>query len=233
MKVLGLIPARGGSKEVPRKNVRPLAGKPLLAWTIETALAARCLDRVVVSTDDDEIAEVGLAYHAEVPFRRPPELAADETPMLPVVRHAIQCLEETGDRFDAVCLLQPTTPFRRPEDIDGCIELLESTVADSVVSVVPVPTDHNPYWVYFEDGAGWLRLSTGGIEPISRRQDLPCAYCRDGAVYVTRRDVVIERSSLYGDRLAGYHTDSGYSVNVDTLEDWARAESTLSQRQHS
>lgn len=223
MRVLGLVPARGGSKGIQRKNVRDLGGRPLLAWTAEAALAARHLSRVVLSTDDPEIAEVGRRYGLEVPFLRPADLARDDTPTLPVLQHAVAELERAGDRFDAVCLLQPTSPFRRPGDIDGCIDLLESASLDAVVSVLPVPPEHNPHWVYFRDGEGLLRLATGEEQPIPRRQELPPAFHRDGAVYVTRRDVLMEANSLYGKRLGGFLAESR-SVNLDTPDDWERAE---------
>ena len=223
MRVLGIVPARGGSKGIPGKNVRPLGGKPLLAWTAEAALAARRLSRVVLTTDDERIAEVGRACGLEVPFLRPAELARDDTPTLPVLQHAVAELEKAGDRFDAVCLLQPTSPFRRPEDIDGCIELLETEGLDAVVSVLPVPPEHNPHWVWFRNGDGLLRLATGEDQPIPRRQELPPAFHRDGSVYVTRRDVLMEGNSLYGKRLGGFLADSR-SVNLDTPADWERAE---------
>jgi CMP-N-acetylneuraminic acid synthetase len=226
MRVLGIVPARGGSKGIPGKNVRPLGGKPLLAWTAEAALAARRLSRVVLTTDDEKIAEVGRACGLEVPFLRPAELARDDTPTLPVLQHAVSELEKKGDRFDAVCLLQPTSPFRRAGDIDGCIELLESAGLDAVVSVLPVPPEHNPHWVYFRDGDGLLRLATREEQPIPRRQELPPAFHRDGAVYVTRREVLMEGNSLYGRRLGGFIADSR-SVNLDTPADWERAESLI------
>jgi CMP-N-acetylneuraminic acid synthetase len=137
-------------------------------------------------------------------------------------------LERRGDRFDAVCLLQPTSPFRRPGDIDGCVELLE-TGLDAVVSVLPVPAEHNPHWVYFRDGEGLLRLATGEDQPIARRQELPPAFHRDGAVYVTRRDVLMEGNSLYGERLGGYLADPWWSVNLDTMADWERAERLIAE----
>jgi CMP-N-acetylneuraminic acid synthetase len=231
MRVLGLIPARGGSKGVPRKNVRPLCGKPLLAYTAESALAARTLARVVLSTEDEEIACIGRELGLDVPFMRPLELARDDTPMLPVVQHAVRTLEESGDRCDAICLLQPTNPLRRAEDIDACIAELERTGADAVVTVLPVPAEHNPHWVYFVSGDGMLRLSTGEATPIPRRQELPPAYHREGSVYVTRRDTLMERDSLYGDRVAGYAMEPARSVNIDDLEDWARAEQLIGAAQ--
>jgi CMP-N,N'-diacetyllegionaminic acid synthase len=212
MRVLGLIPARGGSKSVPRKNIKSLAGKPLLAYTAEAALAARRLTRVVLTTDDGEIAECGRACGLEVPFLRPAELAADTSPTLPVVQHALRFLEERGDRFDAVCLLQPTHPLRRAREIDACIELLETSEAEM-----------NPHWVYFRDADGSLRLSTGEATPVPRRQDLPPAFHREGSVYVTRRDVVMNENSLYGARVLGYEIEPSRSVNIDTPADWERA----------
>jgi CMP-N-acetylneuraminic acid synthetase len=222
MRVLGLVPARGGSKGIPGKNVRPLGGRPLLAWTAEAALASRRLSRVVLSTDDEGIAEAGRRCGLEIPFLRPAELARDDTPTLPVVQHALEML---GDGFDAVCLLQPTSPFRRAGDIDACIAMLEERELDAVVSVLPVPAEHNPCWVYFEDG-GLLRLATGGEQPVPRRQELPPAFHRDGSVYVTRREVVMA-GSLYGRRLGGYVMPEA-GVNLDTPADWERAERRLS-----
>jgi len=230
MRVLGVIPARGGSKGVPRKNIRMLAGKPLLAYTIECARAARSLERVILSTEDEEIAEVGRRWGVEVPFLRPVDLAQDDTPTLPVIQHAVRFLEERGERFDAVCLLQPTSPFRKAEWIDRCVALLEESGATGVVTVLRVPPEHHPWWVYLNDESGWLTLSTKQAEPVSRRQDLPPAYHREGSVYVTRRDVLMEGDSLYGERLAGFEVDEGESVNIDGPEDFARAERLLGGR---
>jgi CMP-N-acetylneuraminic acid synthetase len=226
-RVVGLIPARGGSKGVPRKNIKPLAGKPLLAYTAEAALAAKHLSRVVLSTDDEEIAAVGRACGLDVPFLRPAELAEDSTPTLPVVQHALRWLLESGDAFDAVCLLQPTNPLRRAADIDACIALLIEQQADTVFSMLAVPAEHNPHWVYFKSEDGSLRLATGETTPIPRRQLLPAAYHREGSVYVTRTNVVLEQNSLYGARVVGYEMDAAQSINIDTPEDWAKAEALL------
>ncbi|MCI0336614.1 MAG: acylneuraminate cytidylyltransferase family protein [Acidobacteria bacterium] len=222
-RVLGLIPARSGSKGVPRKNLKLLWGKPLLEYTAEAAHASSRLSRVILSTEDEEIAEAGRRCGLEVPFLRPVELARDKTPMLPVAQHALRTLEAEGDTFDALCLLQPTNPLRRPEDIDQCIELLGRNDVDAVVTVLPVPDEYNPHWVYFSDADGLLRLSTGESTPISRRQELPPALHRDGSVYVTRRNVLMEENSFYGSRLIGYRMDPERSVNIDSLEDWERA----------
>ena len=228
MRTIGIIPARGGSKGIPRKNLRLLGGKPLLRYTADAALKARRLNRVILSTDDDEIAELGKQFGLEVPFMRPMALAQDSTPTLPVVQHAVQYLEMLGDRFDAVCLLQPTNPLRSSDVVDACIEMFENKNADTVVTVLPVPLKYNPHWVYFEQENGFLRLSTGEKGPISRRQDLPPAFHREGSVYVTRRDIIVEQGAFYGKHLIGYLMDPKDSVNIDCAADWERAESLLS-----
>jgi CMP-N,N'-diacetyllegionaminic acid synthase len=230
MQVLGLIPARGGSRGIPQKNVRLLGGKPLLQHTIQTALSASALSRVVLSTEDEEIAALGNRYGVDVPFRRPLDLAQDDTPTLPVVLHAVRWLESSGERYDAVCVLQPTHPLRRPEHIDACIELLVRSGADAVVTVLRVPPEYNPHWVYFVDDVGHLHLALGAREPISRRQLLPAAFHREGSVYVTRRDVLLSQQSMYGDHLVGYELDPEQSVNVDGWKDWHRAERLLAER---
>jgi CMP-N,N'-diacetyllegionaminic acid synthase len=227
VKVLGIITARGGSKGVPRKNIKILSGKPLLQYTAAAALAAKGLTRVILSTDDQEIAEVGKRCGLSVPFLRPAELATDRAPSLNVLQHALRWVEEHGESFDAICLLQPTNPFRRSSDIDACIELMRTSEADAIVSILPVPSEFNPHWVYFRDDRGLLRLSTGEAAPIPRRQELPPAFHRDGSVYVTRRDVLIEKNSLYGDRVVGYPMDPRYSINIDLPEDWHEAEIRL------
>lgn len=224
LRVLGVIPARGGSKGVPRKNLKKLAGRPLLRYTAEAALAATRLSRVVLTTENEEIARIGRQCGLDVPFLRPDSLAQDETPMLPVIQHCVRTLEEAGDRYDAICLLQPTTPLRRAEDIDNCIRLLAESDADSVISMLPVPLELNPHWVWFSDSNGYLRIATGEDSPIPRRQDLPAAWHREGSIYVTRRDILIERNTLYGIRTIGYLMDPEKSVNIDTPEDWERAE---------
>jgi CMP-N-acetylneuraminic acid synthetase len=230
MRVLGLIPARGGSKGIPRKNVRPLGGRPLLAWTAETALAARGLARVVLSTEDAEIAEVGRTLGLDVPFMRPAALATDRTPMRDVVRHALRSLDEAGDEYDAVCLLQPTVPFRAPELVDACIARLEQVNADAVITVRRVPERYNPHWVYLEDEEELLALSTGAEAPIARRQDLPPAYHRDGSVYVIHRRVITEGASFLGRRVAGHVIDDEVAVNIDEPTDWVLAERVLASR---
>jgi CMP-N,N'-diacetyllegionaminic acid synthase len=233
MKVLGLITARGGSKGVPRKNIRLLNGKPLLAYTAETALRAQTLTRIILSTEDEEIAEVGRNCGIDVPFMRPKELAQDSTPSFSVVQHALLTLEESGELFDAVCLLQPTNPLRRAEDIDNCVRLLTESNADSVVSVLPVPHEYNPRWVFWKSENNLMSLATGESEPTTRRQDLPPAFHRDGSVYVTRRAAILEKKSLYGENVKGYEIEAEFSANIDTEADWQKVEDRLYRQQKS
>ena len=227
MRVLGLIPARGGSKGVPRKNIRQLCGKPLLQYTAEAALKSKCLSKVILSTDDEAIALLGKQCGLEVPFCRPEVLAQDDTPMLSVVQHAIHFSESDGDYFDAICLLQPTNPLRKPEVIDACIELLRKGASTAVITILSVPSEYNPHWVYFKNDSGLLKLSTSEETPITRRQDLPQAFHREGSVYVTKRDVVMKENSLYGRELTGYLVDQDQTINIDTQQDWERAEAML------
>jgi CMP-N-acetylneuraminic acid synthetase len=236
MKILAVIPARGGSKGVPRKNIRPLAGKPLIAYSIETALAVRdLLYRVVVSTDDAEIAAVARAHGAEVPFMRPAELAHDKAPQLPVLQHAARTIEEQdGVTLDWVLLLQPTAPLRTPDDVRAAIALgigaspAETGPATSVISVVQVFAVHPILMKRIEHGA----LVPYCIEERegTRRQDYdPPAYMRNGAIYFTRRDVLMG-GSIWGGRIVPYVMPEERSVSIDSLMDWRLLEAVLSER---
>lgn len=226
VRVVGLVPARGGSKGVPRKNARPLAGRPLLAWTAAAALAARSLDRVVLSTEDDELADIGRRHGLDVPFRREAALAADDTPMIDVIVDALDRLADAGDRYDAVCLLQPTNPARTADDIDATVERFVASGADTAFTTLAIPAEHHPDWAYVVDPTGRLLTATDG-EPVARRQDLRPAVHREGSVYVSRTSVVRERRSLYGSVVVGHPIDPSRSVNIDTPADWERAERLL------
>lgn len=222
-RVLGLVPARGSSKGIPRKNIRPLAGRPLLAYTAESALASHSLARVVLSTDDVEIAEVGRGLGLDVPFIRPAKLADDASPTLPVILHALD--ELADDSFEAVCLLQPTNPLRSAALIDECVARLFDVNADTVISVRSVPHAYHPDWVFVETN-GRLSLWSGAEQPPPRRQDLPAAWHRSGAVYVTRTDV-LRQSGLFGINIVGVEDDTPSFANLDTPDDWRRTENYL------
>lgn len=217
-RVLGLIPARGGSKGVSRKNLADVDGRPLLAYTTEVARHSAHLDRVVVSTDDEEIAEVALAYGAEVPFMRPAAAASDQAPMLDVVRHALDQLRADGEAYDSVCLLQPTSPLRPSALVDTCIDRLSVSDATSVVTVRAVPHAYHPAWVLSLDASGYGRWPGGSTDPVTRRQDLAPAYHRDGLVYMVTAEVACG-GSLYGPSLVPVPTTDLPACNVDGLAD--------------
>jgi len=227
MTVLGIVPARGGSKGLPNKHLRPLGGQPLLARTAEAARHSRSLTRTVLSTDDPAIAAAGRALGLDVPFMRPPDLAADEAPMLPVLRHAVETLAREGFRADVVVLLQPTSPFRRSEHIDTAVDLLAASGADSVVSVVEVPHQFNPVSV--------LTLTGGRLQPyapgplVTRRQDKPRVYARNGPAVLAVRVAVLEQGQLYGDDCRPLVMTAADSVDIDDQHDFEYAEFLLNR----
>jgi CMP-N,N'-diacetyllegionaminic acid synthase len=232
VRVLGVVTARGGSKALPGKNLKLLAGKPLIAYTIEAALQSEALDRLILSTDDPQIANAALACGCDVPFIRPAELARDETAHLPVVEHAARwMLEHENYRADAVMTLQPTSPLRQAEDIQASIELLERSGADSVLSVSEVPAHAHPMRTLRLDAADNAVLFVNG-DPvrrrINRRQDLPPAWVMNGAIYLCLTRVLLsDDPSLYGDRVVAYRMPAERSVSIDNAEDWAAAERAL------
>jgi N-acylneuraminate cytidylyltransferase/CMP-N,N'-diacetyllegionaminic acid synthase len=225
---LAIIPARGGSKGLPRKNIRPLLDKPLIAYTIMTALRAKALGRLVVSTDDPEIATIAKSYGAEVPFLRPAELGQDDTPTIEVVRHVLANLKPLkSEQPEIVVLLQPTSPLRRAKDIDEAVAKLESSRADSVVSVCAV--DHGLQWMMQLHGDRVLPL-VGDAQKYVRRQDLPIVYQMNGAVYVTRTDVIIKQHRLFGEDTRGYIMDAESSIDIDTALDMKIASLLMKER---
>src|SRR5262245_20112157 len=206
-RVLGVVTARKGSKGIPGKNTRPLAGKPLILYTIDAAVASRAFDRVIMSTDDDVAAELARANGCEVPFMRPPELSADDTPHLPVMQHAVAWLRDR-DGYDAdfVMILLPTAPLLQPAHIRDAIDLAERTHADSVIGVDELAAHFNPMRVVSRDDGGWARLFVNG-EPVKRRpgrrQDMPPAWVLNGAVYLFKPGFLFDpvEPSLYGERV--------------------------------
>lgn len=225
--ILGLVPARGGSKGISRKNARKLGERYLLDYTAEAARKSGVLRRIVLSTDDPEIAEIGRQCGLEIPFVRPTEIARDETPMLAVVQHAVRELQQSGESFDAVCLLQPTSPLRSAETVRRCVASLLGSDADSVVSVRPVPHEFNPHWVYFMSDDRQLTISTGEKEPIPSRQELPAAYHRDGSVFIVRTEVLMSQNSLYGIKTIGVISPAEEACDLDTEEQWAQLKSAM------
>lgn len=225
--VLGVVLARGGSKGIPRKNVALLAGKPLLAYTAAAALQAKRLSRVILSTEDEEIAAIGRQLGLEVPSLRPRDLAQDDTLAIDVLLHVIREIESQGQRFDAIFTLQPTNPLRRPEDIDGAIDLFERTGADSVISFVAVGDNH-PARMKFVDPQGRVADPPfGELVEGQRRQDLPQLYLREGSVYLTRRDVLVNEHSFKGRDCRAWMVPADRACNIDEPIDWIIADALV------
>ena len=230
--VLGIITARGGSKGIPRKNISPLAGKPLIVWTIEAALNSHSLRRVIVSTDDAEIAQVCRGHEAEVPFMRPDELARDDSPHMDVVIHAVNWLM-THENYcpDYIMLLQPTSPLRTAVDIDAAVALALQRAADGIVSVSEAP-DH-PYLIKRIAGDGNLVDFVKTPKGYLPRQLFPPAYVVNGAIYLARRDMLLQQRTWYTDRTYPYIMPPERSLDVDTPWDLYLSDLVLRDRLHN
>ena len=226
-RILGLIPARGGSKGLPQKNVKSLLGKPLIAWTIEQSLASKYLDQVIVSTDDKEIDEVSGRYGVKTPFVRPEELATDEAVMVDVVLHAINWFENNNRFYDLIVLLQPTSPGRISLDIDNAIELLFKKDASSIVSVCE--DGHHPFWsnTLTEDGSMKNFLKDGNLG--ENRQELPQYFRINGAVYVVYSDYLKKEKKFFGNNTYAYIMPDNRSIDIDNMIDFKLAELVLKE----
>lgn len=219
MYVLGIIPARGGSKSIPQKNIRLLAEKPLIAHTIEITQKCDILNRTIISTDDNEIAEVARKYGGDVPFMRPKELAMDDTPMIPVLQHAVSFVEnEEKIHVDVIVLLDPTSPLRRVRDVEACINKLLNSDVDSVVTVCEV--EHNPYFVMMELANDKLVPLIKNDTEISRRQDAPDVYRLNAAVYAIKRDVLMNESKIITDNTMAVMMPQDLSAHIDHAIDF-------------
>ncbi len=217
---MAVIAARGGSKGIIRKNLKPLAGRPLLSWTIEAARRSAFLDSVILSSEDSEINELGSKLGCSVPFVRPPELALDDTPSDAVVKHAIDWCERSGKVYSWVLLLQPTSPFRSHQDIDDCIKQCLETNKTSMVSVTE---SKGFYWTYKIDQEGSLEELVQGVSP-RRRQDLPPTYTLNGAIYLARMDVYRERGTFIGPNTGAFVMPQKASIDIDSPLDFEIAE---------
>jgi len=216
--VIAIIPARGGSKRIPRKNIKLLAGKPLIAYSIEAALQAKRIGHVFVSTEDPEIAKVAKEYGANV-IDRPPALAEDATPTMPVLEHAIVEIEKLGHEIGAIVLLQPTSPLREAEDIDEAIEKYSNSECDSLLSVCE---KRRFYWTQDEDG----QFKKHYDERV-RSQDMDPWYEEDGAIYVSTKDIIKNHTDWVGGRIEKVILDEKISIDIDTEFDFWLAERLL------
>lgn len=221
--VLGVVTARGGSKGLPGKNIRPLCGKPLIAWTIDAAFGAKLLDAVVVSTDDQQIASVAKQFGAEVPFLRPPELAGDTASSIDVVLHAIDALKESGRDFDIVVLLEPTSPLREPDDIRAALDKMLTAGAGAVVSVCRAESAH-PAFMFRQGEDSRLRPFMERPPTGLRRQEIEPLFFLEGTVYASRIDVLRENRSFYHNDTVAYEVPKWKFLEIDDIDDFQMVE---------
>ena len=227
--ILALIPARGGSKSIPGKNIQPFLGHPLIAYSIAAAVQASAVSRIIVSTDDEQIAAIARDYGAETPFLRPSQYAQDDTPDLPVFQHALEWLKENeGYAPEVVVQLRPTSPLRPPGLVDEAVEaLLAHKEADSVRGVVPAGQNPHKMWRLADDGGMTPLLKVKGVkEPYNApRQSLPTVYWQTGHIDVIRARTILEKGSMSGDVIWPVLIDARYTVDIDTPSDLQRAQS--------
>ena len=227
MEILAIIPARIGSKGVKKKNIKMLKDQPLISYTIKSAKKSKLLTEIFVSTDSLEVVEIAKKYNVLTPFIRPKILSDDNSKSIDVVIHVLEEFLKIGKKFDFVCLLQPTYPFREINLIDDAITKLIETDADSLISVLDVPHHYNPYWQFVEKSKNFLTPFLEEKQFVSRRQDLSNFYFRDGAIYLVSTDVVIKQKSFYGNKLSFIKTNINDYINIDTGDDWLKAEKYL------
>lgn len=221
--VLAVIPARGGSKGIPRKNIREIAGKPLIAWTIEEAKKSKYIDRLIISSEDEEIIDVAKSWGCEVPFIRPKELAKDDTPGIEPILHAIKMLP----KYDYVVLLQPTSPLRLVEDIDKCIEFCINKQASSCVTVSE--PDKNPFWMYYVNDNGGLQPILE-VEFMNRRQELPKVFSLNGAIYISKVEWLNKNKTFINRDTLAYIMPKERSLDIDDEYDMIIAKAIITER---
>lgn len=222
--ILGLIPARGGSKGLPGKNILPLLGKPLIAWTIEEAKKSKYIDRLILSSEDKEIITIAMRYGCEVPFVRPESLAQDDTPGIEPVLHSLRTLPE---KYDYIALLQPTSPLRKAEDIDKCIK---QCIDQKMVSCVSVTEpDKSPYWMYSLDNNGKMRPIISIEKTINKRQDLPKVYALNGAIYIAEVEWLLNNKTFITNETHAYIMQQERSIDIDTEVDFKLVEFLMQQ----
>lgn len=226
-KIVAVIPARGGSKGVLRKNIRDLAGKPLIAWTIEAASKSKYLDRVILSSDDIEIIEIAKSYGCEAPFIRPAHLATDNAISADVILHAL----DEVDSYDYVVMLQPTSPLRTTEDIDRSIEMVFNKKANSCVSVCE--SSQSPYWMYTLDDQDKMGAFMKTEKKFSRRQHLPVVYSLNGAVYIAEINWFKEKQTFITNETVGFVMPSNRSYDIDTNEDFLMCEYVMKNSKYN
>lgn len=227
--VLVIVPARGGSKGLPKKNLMNLYGKPLVGWPIVTAKASKYVDEVIISTDNLEIAKIAENYGATVPFIRPAELATDKATTYTVIEHALEFLKKTGKSFDYIVLREPTSPLTETDDIDRALEMLTSkrAIADSIVGVCKVEATHPAFDVVIKENGTIKPFMSRDFSQTGRRQDLSDLYFFEGSLYISDTAVLLERKSFYHERTLPYIVPRYKSLEIDEQIDFIFAEATL------
>lgn len=226
MRILGIIPARGGSKGVPKKNIKKLGEKPLIEYTINSCKVSKLLTNYIVSTDCDQTISLCNNLNVDVPFKRPKALALDSTPSIEVVKHAVEFFEKREIKYDAICLLQPTTPFREINFIDNAINKFIHNNSDSLVSVIKVPKKYNPNWVLHKTEDKLKFFDEEKL--LTRRQNLEDTFIRDGSIYLTKVNL-IKKGTFYSKSIDFVVNQSEVFINIDEKADWLSAEKLLSK----
>lgn len=224
IKILAIIPARGGSKGIPNKNMREVGGKPLMVWTIEAALKSKFITKTIVSSDSDAILEIAKKNHAQV-IKRPSELATDTARTEPVMTHVINELIKKGEVYDYVMLLQPTSPLRTTEDINAAIQMLLKSDATALISVYEA--QHHPLKAFTANEKGYLNGLVNNEFPFLPRQELPKAFYPNGAIYLIKTEVFLETNRLFTDKTIAFEMSAEKSIDIDNFEDFVRFENSL------
>lgn len=227
-KILAVITARGGSKGIKGKNIKPLNGIPLIKYSTNACMKSKYIDKTILSTDDEKIAAVVKETGVEVPFMRPDELASDTATSLSVIQHAIKFLEDKNEKFDYIIIIQPTSPFRTSKHIDEAIsKLINNKDAESIVGVTEV--DYSPYWMKTIEDDRIKSFMEIDENKITRRQDLPKVYKMNGAIFISKRDVFIEKNKVLGDNILPFIMNEDESIDIDNILDFKLAELMLKE----
>jgi len=227
---LAIIPARGGSKGLPKKNIKELCGKPLIAWSIEVGLKSKYLDEVMVTTDSQEIADISNQYGANVPFLRPDELASDTATSFDAIKHTIDYYKnELNKEFDYIVLLEPTSPLREHSDIDKAIEILFDSSADVIVGICKTE-DQNPAFLVTKDIENFIRGYENKDMKVLRRQDIKDVYFFEGTIYISKTNILLSKKTFYHENTIGYVVSKYKSLEIDDMDDFIMVEAIMKHK---
>lgn len=227
---LAIIPARGGSKGLSKKNIKELCGKPLIAWSIDAGLKSKYLDEVMVTTDSPEIADIAKKYGASVPFLRPDELASDTATSFDAIKHTIDFYKtELQKEFDYIVLLEPTSPLREDSDIDNAIENLFNSIADSIVGISKTE-DQNPAFLVLKDTKSFISGYENKNMKVLRRQDIKDVYFFEGTIYISKTDILMDKKTFYHENTIGYEVPKYKSLEIDDIDDFIMVEAIMKHK---